>query len=157
LENENVVELAYRGRTVRAPILIMPGQPDDSVTLQLGYGRTRAGKVGTAIGYDAYQLRDSQAPWFDAGLALRRTGERYALATTQGQQTMEGRPILLTGTLAEYRANPRFAQAEASVPGGSLYPPVAYPSYAWGMAIDLSTCIGCKACEIACQAENNIP
>jgi molybdopterin-containing oxidoreductase family iron-sulfur binding subunit len=157
LQNEDLVELEYHGRTIRAPIWIMAGQPDDSVMVQLGYGRTRAGKVGTALGYNAYQLRDSRAPWFDTGLAFRRTGERYALATTQGQQTMEGRPILLTGTLAEYHANPRFAQTEASTPGGSLYPPVVYPSYAWGMAIDLSTCIGCKACEIACQAENNIP
>jgi molybdopterin-containing oxidoreductase family iron-sulfur binding subunit len=157
LSTGQVVELRYRGRSVRAPILITPAHPDDAVTLQLGFGRTHAGKVGNGVGYNAYLLRTSDAPWFASGLEIMKTGDQHQLATTQGQQAMEGRPIVLDATLQQYRLNPRFAQQEASAPGGSLYPPVKYPDYAWGMAIDLTTCIGCKACEIACQAENNIP
>jgi molybdopterin-containing oxidoreductase family iron-sulfur binding subunit len=157
VQNEDVVELTYRGRTIRAPVWITADQPDSSVTLQLGYGRTRAGSVGTGIGYNAYLLRESSDPWFASEIELRPTGDRYSLAQTQGQDTMQGRPILLAATLPEYQANPHFASAEAGAPDGSLYPPVAYNGYAWGMAIDLSTCIGCKACEIACRAENNIP
>ena len=73
----DVVELNYRGRTVKAPIWIMPGQPDDSITVSLGYGRTRAGHVGNGVGFNAYALRTSEAPWFDGGLKVTKTGERH--------------------------------------------------------------------------------
>jgi Fe-S-cluster-containing dehydrogenase component len=157
LTSGDVVELQYRGTTIRGPIWVMAGQPDNSVTVYFGYGRTSAGRVGSGIGYNAYRLRTSAAPWFDSGLELRKTGERYLLATTQGTQEMEGREIVLAGTLAEYQKDPQFLQKEVTKPVGSLYPGFDYPNYRWGMTINLSACIGCNACAIACQAENNIP
>jgi molybdopterin-containing oxidoreductase family iron-sulfur binding subunit len=96
-------------------------------------------------------------PWFGAGAQIRKTGERYALACTQDHQSMEGRDLVRSGTLAEYRADPAFArEAGDDVEGKSLFPRHPYDGHAWGMAIDLSSCIGCNACSIACQAENNI-
>jgi molybdopterin-containing oxidoreductase family iron-sulfur binding subunit len=166
LTNEDLVELEYRGRSVTAPIWVMPGHADDSVTVHLGYGRTRAGRVGTDTGFDAYALRTSEAPWFDTGLAIRKigsaspgTGDRYPLASAQHHHSMEGRNLVRVGTLQQYLEEPDFVEklGEQPSPDLTLYPKHAYEGYAWGMAIDLNACIGCGACVVACQAENNIP
>ncbi len=157
LSNEQVIELTYRGRTLRAPAWVQPGHADEAITLFLGYGRTRAGHVGTGAGYNAYALRVADAPWFDGGLAVRATGDRYALAGTQHHFMMEGRDLVRSGTLAEFQADPEFIHHGRHAAEASLYPPHPYPGYAWGLSIDLGACIGCNACVIACQAENNIP
>jgi molybdopterin-containing oxidoreductase family iron-sulfur binding subunit len=158
LTNEDVVELRYKGRSLRAPVWVQPGHADESVTLHLGYGRTRAGQVGSDLGANAYALRTADAPWFDGGLELIKTGGRYRLATTQNHFSMEGRELIRSATLAEFQQNPGFAQLpESDGQHESLYPAHPYAGYAWGMTIDTSACIGCGACTIACQAENNIP
>jgi MoCo/4Fe-4S cofactor protein with predicted Tat translocation signal len=161
----DVVELELNGRKVTGPVWIQPGVPDNSVTVTLGYGRTRAGRVGTAQGFNAYVLRTSAAPWFATGLQIRKTGDRYVLASTQGYQSMDTpdgghRPLVRETELEEYRKDPTFAkeQGEEPVPGLTLYKPYPYKEedYAWGMAIDLNSCVGCNNCMIACQSENNI-
>ena len=159
LRNEEMVELRLQGRTVRAPVWVMPGHADDAVTVTLGYGRWRTGRVGLGLGYNAYALRTSEAFWFGAGLEIRPTGEQYSLATTQHHHSMEGRPLVRAGTLQQYLEQPHFAQQMVPEPQPfeTLYPLHAYENYAWGMAIDLTTCLGCNACVVACQAENNIP
>lgn len=151
----DVVELHYEGRTLRAPVWILPEHPNDMVTLFAGYGRTNAGNVGNGAGYNAYALRTSNAPWMGAGLELNRTNERVSLATTQFHASMEGRALVEHATLREFLQNPNFAHHEQ--PAISLYPPQNHSSPQWGMAINLNACIGCNACVIACQAENNIP
>jgi MoCo/4Fe-4S cofactor protein with predicted Tat translocation signal len=159
LRNEEVVELHSQGRTIRAPIWLLPGHADDAVTIHLGYGRWRTGRVGRATGFNAYALRTGIAPWGDTGLELRPTGERYPLASTQHHHCMEGRHLVRMGTLSQYLAHPEFVHdiAHDPPPDLTLYPPHVYQGYAWGMVIDLNACIGCNACTIACQAENNIP
>jgi molybdopterin-containing oxidoreductase family iron-sulfur binding subunit len=156
LRNEDAIELKYLGRTIVAPVWVMPGHADESVTVFLGYGRTRAGRVGTGAGFDAGWIRPYATPWIGAGLEIRKTGRRWALAATQNHGTMEGRDLVRVATLEEYRNNPRFAQADVEKNRISLYPAVKYDSYAWGMALDLNACTGCGACVAACQAENNI-
>ncbi len=153
----DVVELEYQGRTVRAPIWIMPGQPDDSITVWLGYGRTRAGHVGNGAGFNAYALRTSSAPWFGSGLQMRSTGEQQLVASTQQHFLMEGRGLVRSAGLADFLKNPKFAQEGEQPSAPSLFPGFPYKDYAWGMAIDLNACIGCNACVVACQSENNIP
>ena len=155
----DVVELSYRGRSLRVPVWIDPGQADGCVTLHLGYGRTRAGHVGTGTGFNAYQLRTSASPWFGSGLTLRKTGDRFPLACVQFHHNMEGRALVRAATLEEFRRNPAFARELGEEPPSSLslYPGYKYEGYAWGMAIDLNACVGCNACVVACQAENNIP
>jgi molybdopterin-containing oxidoreductase family iron-sulfur binding subunit len=159
LETQDIVELRYDGRTLRAPVWVMPGQADDSVTLFLGYGRRRSGRVGTGVGYNAHVLRRSNAPWFCSGLQASATGSRQRLATTQHHNLLEGRNHVRAGTLAEFKKNPEFVRELGEEPPRelSLYPEVHYAGYAWGMAIDLGACTGCNACVVACQAENNIP
>jgi molybdopterin-containing oxidoreductase family iron-sulfur binding subunit len=163
IKTEDVVELELNGRKITGPVWIQAGHPDNSVTVTIGYGRTRAGRVGTAQGFNAYALRTSAATWFATGLQIRKTGETYKLASTQGYQTMDTpdgghRPLVRETTLEEYRKEPNFAKEEEPAPALTLYPGYDYKSeaYAWGMAIDLNSCVGCNNCMLACQSENNI-
>jgi MoCo/4Fe-4S cofactor protein with predicted Tat translocation signal len=159
LKSQEMVEIHLNGRSLRAPVWILPGQPDDSVLLHLGHGRSRAGKVGTGIGFNAYALRTSSAIWRGAGAELKPFPGETPLATTQDHNSMEGRQLVRTGTIAEYRNNPYFVREKGEEPARdmTLYPPMADEGYAWGMTINLNSCIGCNACVIACQSENNIP
>ena len=157
--NQSVVELNYRGRTVDGPVWVSPGHPDGSVTIYLGYGRTRAGRAGDNVGFNAYTLRTSDVMWSGVGLQVRKTGKSYPLASTQMQQYMEGRNLIISNTVEGYKQDPDFVKhiQEPVPPNLSLYPRWGYTGYAWGMSIDLTACVGCNACVIACQAENNIP
>ena len=156
LTNEDQVELRYRGAVVLAPVWIVPGQPEATVTVTLGYGRSRAGRIGNGAGYNAYLLRQSDEPWHGHGLQVRKTGSKVRLATTQQHFSMEGRRPVRATTLAQFR-DPTHVSADAQRPNPSMYDPVQDTGYAWGMSINLDACIGCSACTIACQAENNIP
>ena len=156
LHSEDAVELKYEGRSILAPAWVMPGHADESITAFLGYGRTRAGRVGTGAGFDAGWIRPYATPWIGSGLEIRKTGRKWALAATQTHNSMEGRELVRVATLDEYRKNPQFAQADTQKNPLSLYPEVKYEGYSWGMAIDLNACNGCSACVVACQAENNI-
>src|ERR1035438_2914579 len=89
IATEDVVELELNGKKVTGPVWIQAGHPDNSVTITLGYGRKRAGRVGTAQGFDSYALRTSSAPWIATGVTIRKTGDTYKLASTQGMQSME--------------------------------------------------------------------
>ena len=157
-ERTPVIELRFGGKTVKAPLVIVPGHADDSVTVHLGYGR-KHGKLGGGVGFDAYSLRSAGEAWHDSGLTITRTGDVHQLAVRQRFQEMEGRDLVRVSDLASFRQDPAFAQKiDPSPPAGlSLYPPYPYNGYAWAMSIDLNTCTGCGACTIACQAENNIP
>jgi molybdopterin-containing oxidoreductase family iron-sulfur binding subunit len=159
LQNEDLVELNYRGRKVKAPVWMVPGHADESVTVHLGFGRTNAGRVGNGVGFNAYALRTSDAPWFGSGLEIVKTGSKHPLAPTQNAHLMEGRAIVISGEIDEYRKNPGFAKEKAEEPPKELtiYPGFKYEGYAWGMTIDQTACVGCNACMVACQAENNIP
>jgi molybdopterin-containing oxidoreductase family iron-sulfur binding subunit len=161
LTNGDYIELTFRGRKLNAPIWILPGQAENSVTLHLGYGRMVAGRTGTNKGYNAYTLRTSDALWQGLGLTIRKIDRHLRFATTQNHFTIEGRDMYRAGTLAEFIRQPRFApeMEEAPEHEETLYHPDEYKNagYAWGMVVDLNTCIGCNACTIACQAENNIP
>ena len=159
LANQDLVELRYQKRTVRAPIWIVPGHPDNAVTVHLGYGRTHAGRVGSGTGFNAYALQTTDAPWAGSGVEIHKTGERFNLSCTQSHYNMEGRNLLRVGTLEEFQKNSKFVHemGEDPAPDMTLYPPVKYEGNAWGMTIDLGACIGCNACTIACQSENNIP
>lgn len=157
LKNEDVVELRYGGRALAAPIWITPGHADQAVTLTLGYGRTRAGHVGDGAGVNAYLLRQSGAPWFASGLEIRKTAKKHALAVTQHHHSMEGRRPVRATTITQFRIDPGAVTRDDPQPITSLYDPFKYPGYAWAMSVNLDACIGCSACTIACQAENNIP
>jgi len=157
LETGDVVVISASEREIEAPVHVTPGQPEGSLTVQLGYGRRLAGELGTGVGFDAYKLRASYGPWMCAGVQLRKTGKTYALASVQDHARMEGRDLVHVKTFDRFGAR-REEEKHGSEHGNlSMYPPHQYEGNAWGMVIDLNACIGCSACMVACQAENNVP
>jgi MoCo/4Fe-4S cofactor protein with predicted Tat translocation signal len=168
-----VIEVQLGDRRIKAPLWIMPGHADGAVTVYLGHGRNAAGAVGGddghRVGFNAYPLRTSQTPWYAAGLQIVKTADEELVACTQQHHWMENRDLVRSASLAEYRATPDFAarqekhvehdQRPRDYRPLTLYEPFDYspPKHKWGMSIDLTSCIGCNACMIACQAENNIP
>ncbi len=160
LNTEDVVELKYQGRTVNGPVWIMPGHANDSITVHLGFGRTRAGEVGNDVGFNAYLLRTSADLDAGLGVEIRKVGGGHTFATTQHTQTMEGTAPVRVAGLEEYKKKPQFVEeSEEDKPLPkylTLYPDYRYEGYKWGMTIDLNACVGCSACVVACQSENNI-
>ena len=163
LEDGDLVDLKYRGATAKLPVAIVPGHPDNAVTVFMGYGRRVIGRVGVppsddAKEFDVFRLRTSDAPYFGSGLEMTRVG-RYQLARTQEHHLMENRSPVRVATSEEYKKNREVIAHMGETPPKTmtLIPEWEYNGYKWGMAIDLSSCTGCSTCTIACQAENNIP
>jgi molybdopterin-containing oxidoreductase family iron-sulfur binding subunit len=154
VETEQVIEIAAHDRKLRAPVFVVPGQAADCVTLPLGFGR-RAGGLGLGIGFDAYALRTSDDLWQLDGVSITKTGDTVRLATTQGHDRVAGRDLVREAALEDFQKNPNVLKKPTKE--ASLYPKYPYPKRAWAMAIDLNSCIGCQACVVACQAENNVP
>ncbi|WP_197442676.1 TAT-variant-translocated molybdopterin oxidoreductase [Lignipirellula cremea] len=164
LKSRDLVELSHDGKKLKAPVWVLPGHPDHSVTLHWGYGRSRAGRVGNGAGFNAYALQNSLSPWRQAGVTIRATGEQFPLSATQHHHLMEGRDIVRTGELEELHHDPDhlpFMHVHEHPEATSLFPADAHSyddeKYKWAMTIDLNGCTGCNACVVACQAENNIP
>jgi len=152
------------GRTVEIPALVAPGQADGTITIALGYGRAVAPGIGErtarGVGRNAYPLLTTTGGFLVKHATARRVGARHPLARTQGHFSLEGRAVALSTTLSAYTARPVVApHLRGPVP--TLMPDVAARDLGgprtneWAMAIDLSTCVSCNACTIACQAENN--
>jgi molybdopterin-containing oxidoreductase family iron-sulfur binding subunit len=181
-ESAYVAEITIGGRKLKGPLHIQPGLSNYTIVLPLGYGRTVTGRIGHGSGFSAYAVRTSEAPYFASGATLALTGERAVLANTQEHWSMEGRAIVREANFDEYQENPNYVREEGmesetpsvlgaagekmslaeqvtAIPrGNSLYETPHFSGrHQWGMSIDLNTCIGCNACVVACQAENNIP
>ena len=161
--NGDVVEISLNGKKVTGPIWTQPGMADYSLGLALGYGREKAGRVGTGVGFNAYQIFDGK--YVATGATINKTGDSHVIATTQSHWSMEGRPVVREENLIDFQKNPAFAPQmhEAEPPiVKSLYPnPLDETKktafHQWGMAVDLTACVGCNTCVVACQSENNIP
>jgi MoCo/4Fe-4S cofactor protein with predicted Tat translocation signal len=170
----DTIKISHKEHSISdpVPVFVMPGQPDEVITIHLGYGRKRAGRVGNDHGFNAYEIRTSDSPWFASGVEVSKGSTQFLLATTQLHFNMEDytfskkdRDILRVSTLAEYLQG-KDEETKEPQPDDTLYDPKLYDyknqgenalNYAWGMAIDLNNCVGCNACTIACQSENNIP
>ncbi len=159
IAKDDVVEIKVGDRSVAGPAFIVPGHPDDAVAVTMGYGRRRAGRVANGIGFDVAPLRAATAPWQASGVTVSRTGRRARLTATVLHHSMEGRAIVRSATLDTFTKNPGIIQGAEFVPPKTLtmYTPHEYKGYAWGMAVDINACVGCNACMVACQAENNVP
>ncbi|XOC81945.1 4Fe-4S dicluster domain-containing protein (plasmid) [Microvirga sp. M2] len=153
----DVVRIEAGARRVTGPVLVEPGHAPGVASLTLGYGRRQAGRIGTSVGTNAYALRTSRTPWLVEGVQLTKNGDRQEILNTQNYVRLQGEaqdlyPVILQADLAQGGGIGQGAGAQSS-----LYPPWPYAGYAWGMVIDAAACIGCNACVVACQAENNVP
>ncbi len=180
-----LIDLAIGEGSVTLPVYEMPGVAHGVVVVQYGYGRTRAGAVGghvdlkaDIVGVDVRPIRSSTTMMWAAGakatvksgaFRLGITQDHFAIDTGGLDETKDraGR-LIREGTLEKYHKDPEFTahlgthkpdmkslweepmdMIEADPKLGKL------PQ--WGMAIDLTKCVGCNACVVACQAENNVP
>ena len=180
VSEQDVIEIGLNGKTVLAPALAVPGHADGSITLHLGQGRT-TGRVAGGVGFNASQIRPSGSPLFAAGATVRKTDRVWGLAIPKshyidqratyvggdgsGTHSLEGneaidRGIIRYATLDQFKKEPDFAHEgygkDTPPPDDSLFPAYRYDKNAWGMSIDLNSCVGCNACVVACYAENNI-
>ena len=155
----DMVDIRKGSRTVTMPVWISPAHAADTVTLHLGYGRTRAGRVASEIGFNVNPLRTSDAVDILTGVEIAKTGDSYELACTQDHWSLEGRNLVRVATTDEYAKDPEFARKREELPlsGITMYSDYKYDGYAWGMTIDQNVCTGCNSCVVACVAENNIP
>ncbi len=171
LKDGDLVRLSTEGHETPMPVWVLPGQADNTVTVTLGYGRRAAGRVGTGVGFNAYRLRSASAPYIDRGLRVGPAFARHDLACVQDHHGLdtermaregvqERLPMIYReGTMKEFAAHPHFAEERVHMlPLKNPWDDHRYDEgYQWGMSIDLNACIGCGACTIACQSENNIP
>jgi MoCo/4Fe-4S cofactor protein with predicted Tat translocation signal len=178
LAEQDVIAIESNGNTVLAPVMAVPGHPDDAVTVYLGYLRPHGGRVAGGLGFNAYSIRTSNALLFAPGASMKNTGKTYEFAVTKshytdhrsvmaggdgsGTHSLEGNEALTRGvvryaTLDEFKENPNFAHEEEDPePDTSLFANWRYDKNAWGMAVDMNSCVGCNACVVSCYAENNI-
>ena len=157
--DEDKVSITHNGMTVHGSVWRVPGQPDGVAGLTMGFGRTRSGRAGNGAGFNVYPLRAASNPYFGQGAKVKKLGDKFKLAAVQHHFQMEGRDPVHTGSLDEFKQDPYFSQKKSETPnaGLTILPTTfKYEGYAWGMAIDLTSCTGCNACVVACQAENNI-
>ena len=148
LDHEDVVEIRDDNRVIQGPIWVLPGQEENTIALHFGYGKKH--------GFNAYAIWTSTNPYFKGGVQVTKTGKKFQFASEHHHYTMEGRDLIREGKVSDFRKDPKkIVPTPASK--DTLMPKYPYDGYAWGMSIDLNSCIGCGACIIACQAENNIP
>lgn len=157
-------------KSLIVPVLVQPGQAQGTVGLALGYGRSKAGRVANGVGVNAYELLDSSKGFvnFDVteGVSVELLADTYKIAQTQTHQTYMGREFVIQeATLSEYkqdasagRYKPQiYKEGEFVKPSKiSLWKGHQYSQHHWGLAIDMNSCIGCGACTVACQVENNV-
>ncbi|WP_442755386.1 TAT-variant-translocated molybdopterin oxidoreductase [Methylocystis sp. JAN1] len=150
LENGDIARVTIGAAQATAPIWIAPGQAQNCIVAPLGLGENQ--EIG---GYDYYPLMGRNAE-----PRVEKTGKRVDIASVERHQSMfdAGGDFVRTGALDEFLKNKHFL-AERAAPGAeqNLYYREPEGPAAWAMSIDLGACIGCNACVVACQAENNIP
>jgi MoCo/4Fe-4S cofactor protein with predicted Tat translocation signal len=157
LTEGDVVRLKTETGQMEVPVFIQPGQHAGTISVALGYGRSKVGRAGQNVGVNAYPLvrvKNGYRLHSAQAATLEKTGRNEKLATTQTHFSMEGRPIVLEASLEELHQNTE-SNVEPALP--TLWAARPEGGHAWGMAIDMNACTGCSACVVACQAENNVP
>jgi molybdopterin-containing oxidoreductase family iron-sulfur binding subunit len=160
LEEGTIVRVSDGTNVIELPTHIQTGQHDDCVGIALGYGRLSAGKAGTGVGANAYPLVRFDNGTFQyqaTGITLEKTAAKVQLASTQLHQTLGGRPLIREFTLDDYLKEHGKESGEQEHESRSIWKDYQYGEHKWAMAIDLNACIGCSACILSCQAENNVP
>jgi Fe-S-cluster-containing dehydrogenase component len=156
IRSGDLVQVTADNRAIKVAARIESGTATGVVTLALGYGRRNAGAIGNNVGVNAYRLRTTATPWLLDGVILLSTGETREILTTQDDVKLDGNPDDLYPLLSLAALATDIGTTQKP-PLPTLLPEHKYNTYAWGMVVDAAACIGCNACVVACQAENNVP
>ena len=170
--NTKYYNITANGKTVKLPLLVQPGQTPGTIGIPLGYGRTKAGKVANGIGENVYPLVamvNGSLSYSVSNVKFEKTDEPYQIAQTQTHNTYMGRQTVIQETsIGKFKDkhwdrdfHPKvttWADPKHKVDPGSvaIWKGHEYKDHHWGMSIDLNTCIGCGACVVACNVENNV-
>ncbi|HOS48322.1 MAG TPA: TAT-variant-translocated molybdopterin oxidoreductase [Bacteroidia bacterium] len=171
----NVIEVKVGNVSIKGPVLLQPAMADNTIAVAVGYGRTNVGKAGNGVGFNAYpfaSLTNGAFSYVAAGATVAKTvDEDITLAATQTHHTMMGREIVKETTLSSWLKDAKAGNPDVLIesPYGpktpekldlwatTANPEHEKPNHNWGLGIDLNACIGCGACVVACNAENNVP
>lgn len=168
LKDNDLIEVEVSGRKLRIPVFVQAGNSDNTVIIELGYGREYSGVVATGVGFNANKLmskNSNYSPWIYKDVKVSKIPGKYILASTQEHHSFDipreqdlhfKRHIVVEGTVAQYLSNPNFIK-EKHKEHESVYKPFDYKDVKWGMSIDLNKCLGCGDCVVACNVENNVP
>jgi len=178
IKDTDLLTLSVGGKSITAAAYVMPGQSTGSISIAVGYGRRSAGVVGgyttkgyEQVGFDVQPLRTSDSLFSAVGVTVAKAGGSYKLATTQshnmidtsGMNAIQKRiPILVrSGTQEQFKADPAFTKKKDHLQKKDLFSLFEERNWSdaahqWGMSIDLSNCMGCNACVVACTSENNV-
>jgi molybdopterin-containing oxidoreductase family iron-sulfur binding subunit len=171
LRQGDLVKVGAKGYEVTLPVLVQPGQAQDTVAIAIGYGRTKAGKSADGVGVNAYpfisEINGACVSICTKGVSISATGDQKDIAQTQTHNTVMARQAVVQETvLGAFIKNPQSgrykpeistAEGKKSAMDITLWNGHKYNNHAWGMVIDLNTCTGCSACVVSCSAENNVP
>jgi len=170
LKQGDVVKVEAKGLpALTLPVLVQPGQAKNTVSIALGYGREVSGKVATGVGINAYpwlSFQEGDYSYVASGIKLSPTGDFDEIAQTQTHNTIMGRDIVQESVLDEFRKKPNAGREYVKIATSkgpvkptniTLWKGHKYKNHSWGVVVDLNSCLGCAACTIACQVENNIP
>ncbi len=163
VSNGDVVKISAGKTSFEVPVLLQPGQADNTIAVAVGYGRKVSGKVGINVGANVFPLTAKQ---YDSA-SISKTDKIDEVAQTQTHNTIMGRSIIQEASLLDYKDKPNAGRVYPHVSSSdgksrtpyevTLWKGHQYYNHSWGMAIDLNSCTGCSACTIACQIENNVP
>jgi molybdopterin-containing oxidoreductase family iron-sulfur binding subunit len=179
---KQLIKLTVGGKEMTIPAIVIPGTNNEVIGLAVGFGRKSAnpdatsnniGRAAAGVGFNAFPLlgfNGTTVDWYATGADFTATGSTFQLAQMQTHGVTEGRTeVVKEITFDKLKADPSyiyderdkelkpFGGVENFESQGTLYPIYDRPGIKWGMNIDLSTCIGCAACVVACHAENNVP
>lgn len=169
VSNNDLIEIKIENKTLTIPAFIQPGNADDSITIEAGYGRKNSGTVSESVGFNVNRIASSTAgltPWLFTDVEVNKISDSYKIVeaqtiydfTTENKKDLpKKRGIIKEGTVHEYLNDPHFLQEEPKEELHSVNPSILYEGLKWGMSIDLNKCLGCNDCAVACMSENNIP
>lgn len=165
------IEVSLGDKKVTLPVIVQPGNAEDTIAVELGYGRSEVGEVGTEVGVNVniFVAASGSSNWILTGANVRKIDGTVILSSVQEHHALDEkngmldikdlhlkREIIQEATLVEYKANPNaIKQHHHEII--SVTAPVAYPGVKWAMAIDMNKCTGCATCTASCNVENNIP
>jgi MoCo/4Fe-4S cofactor protein with predicted Tat translocation signal len=168
VKNNDMIEVAFAQKSLKLPVMLQPGMAEETIAVDMGYGRTNSGAIGNDVGFNANIFLSAVfgiSSMIYTGIRATKTEGTYDVFSTQEHHSLDdefvkdlhkSRKIIQEGTVEEYKKHPHFLH-EGAHDLDSITPDIEYPDKKWAMAIDLNKCIGCNQCTTSCNVENNIP